>query len=269
MKTLDQKSLLQRNSDKLRNGVAFQNTSTPSVSSVSKTTSDKATTATTSEAVMATTTPQSPFSEAAAQIKEAGSPVSPPASAGRQNDPTPREARARPRHDPNRPLSEMPAHNAVDRLNIPRDRFPDGMDLQWVTSTVAGQSFPQHRQGHERRGWQPVHQEDFEGKYDGLFMAPGAPGEITVDGLVLMARPLAWSNKAKMDERREAASAVLIKEENLRTGQLEGVGMDGGSQHPSALRSNYVNRQYGGLPTRSGKVPSPTVTIPDIGPIPD
>jgi hypothetical protein len=142
--------------------------------------------------------------------------------------------------------------DGVDRLHIPRDMIPEGMDLQWVTDTVLGQPQPQHRAGFEKRGWTPVHQEDFDGRFNGLWMPRGAEGEIKNEGLVLMARPFELSKKAKMRDRRLANEQVQIKEAALRGGDIPGITLD--AQHPDAVRSNRVNKSLDGafVPVRSG-----------------
>lgn len=126
-----------------------------------------------------------------------------------------------------------------DRLSIDPDLVPEGMSLQWVTDSVYGQQVPQHRARFEKRGWTPVHQEDFEGVFDGMFMPKGADGEIKVDGMVLMARPAEMTRKANLDERRRAQEVIRIKEQALRGGDLN-TSLD--SQHPSALKTNRINR---------------------------
>lgn len=131
-------------------------------------------------------------------------------------------------------------------LHIPRDMFPPGFDFQWVTDSVYGQSVPQHRAKFERGLWTPVHQEDFDGIFDGRFMPKGATGEITVDGLVLMARPLKYSIEAKRREQQEARERVAIKEQQLRGGDMPGVTFD--SRHPTATASNRINKTLEPVP---------------------
>jgi hypothetical protein len=126
-----------------------------------------------------------------------------------------------------------------DRLGIDPDLVPEGMSLQWVTNTVRGQDFGQHRAQFEKRGWTPIHQSDFEGVFDGMFMPKGADGEIQLEGLVLMARPSEMTRKAKLADRRNADEAIRIKEQALRGGDLN-TSLD--SQHPSALKTNRINR---------------------------
>lgn len=141
-------------------------------------------------------------------------------------------------------LDDLPAEESVDRLHIDRDVIPEGMDMQWVTDTVLGQPQPQHRSGFERRGWTPVHQEDFDGQFDGMWMPKGASGEIKNEGLVLMARPLELSIKARRADMRAADERVQIKERALRGGHIPGVSLD--STHPNAVSSNRITRSMDG-----------------------
>lgn len=126
-----------------------------------------------------------------------------------------------------------------DRLAINPAIVPEGISLQWVTDSVYGQPVPQHRARFEKRGWTPVHQEDFDGVFDGMFMPKGAEGEIKVDGMALMARPAEMTRKAVMADRRKARDVIRIKEQALRGGDI-GASLD--SQHPSALSTNRINR---------------------------
>lgn len=126
-----------------------------------------------------------------------------------------------------------------DRLAIDPNLIPEGMSLQWITDSVYGQSVPQHRARFEKRGWTPVHQEDFDGILDGLFMPRGAEGEIKVDGMVLMARPEEMSQRARASDRRKAQEVIRIKEQALRGGDIN-TSLD--SQHPSALNTNRINK---------------------------
>lgn len=139
-----------------------------------------------------------------------------------------------------RPIEEYSSDEENSRLLIPKDLVPDGFSLQWVTHKVYGQPQPQHRASFERKGWEPVHQEDFEGRFRGMFLPASYEGEIEVDGLVLMARPKEWSEKAAELDKRRAAERVFAKESQLRSGQLDGVTLD--TQHPSARNATTVNR---------------------------
>lgn len=140
---------------------------------------------------------------------------------------------------PNWEDTEANAPETPDRLSIDPALVPDGMSFQWVTSTVFGQDMAQHRSRFEARGWTPVHQEDFDGQLNGLFMPKNAPGEITVDGLVLMARPKQMTDRAHHSNKVKALQQVAIKEQALRGGDLN-IPLD--TQHPSALNANRVNK---------------------------
>lgn len=131
------------------------------------------------------------------------------------------------------------AIDSPDRLRIDPSLIPDGMSAQWVTSTVIGQPVSQHRAEFERKGWTPVHQSDFDGQFDGLFMPKGAEGEITQEGLVLMVRPAEMTRKAQLADKKKAYDQVRIKEQALTGGDI-GVTLD--SRHQTAIGSNKINR---------------------------
>ena len=130
---------------------------------------------------------------------------------------------------------------SVDKLHIPRDMIPDGMDLQWVADSLRGQPQTQRRAEFERRGWTPVHQSDFDNRFDGMWMSKGAEGEINYEGTVLMARPLELSRKARLMDRKRALNQVQLKEHALLSGELP-VTLD--AQHPTAVNSNRINRSF-------------------------
>lgn len=126
-----------------------------------------------------------------------------------------------------------------DRLRIDPSLIPEGMSAVWVTDSVYGQSVPQHRAEFEKKGWTPVHQEDFDGQFNGMFMPRGAPGEINVEGCVLMMRPKEITDRAKLMERRKAVEQVAIKEQALKGGDIP-ISLD--ARHPSAISSNRIGK---------------------------
>jgi hypothetical protein len=140
---------------------------------------------------------------------------------------------------PNWESNDTNQDDTPDRLRINPALIPEGMAAQWVTDSVYGQAVPQHRADFERKGWTPVHQEDFDGQFDGMFMPKGATGEIIVDGLVLMMRPKELSDKAARMDKRRAQEQVMIKEQSLRGGDI-GVTLD--SRDPSALATNRISK---------------------------
>jgi len=138
--------------------------------------------------------------------------------------------------------AEMPEEGTGNRFHIDRKEWPDGFSLQWVTKSVYGQEQPTHTAGFYRRGWEQVWAEDFDGRYDGRWTSPGHKGPIEVDGMILVARDGRWTAKAEEQDRMKAVGALAVKEAQLRGGDLEGVGMDGGARHPSALRTNRIRK---------------------------
>ena len=129
-----------------------------------------------------------------------------------------------------------------DRLRIPESLIPAGMKLQWVTDSVLGQQMASHRASFERTGWTPVHQEDFDGQFNGMFMPKNAPGEINLEGLVLMARPQELSDRAERLDKMRAREQLEIKERQFRSGDLPGVTLD--AQAKSAVESNRISRSF-------------------------
>lgn len=163
----------------------------------------------------------------------------PPKAAGVEREATREPIQHKMRAKPNWETMNPDDDETPDRLRIPKELFPDGMDFQWVTDSIFGQPQPQRRSTFEKAGWTPVHNGDFDGLLDGRFTPAGTDGELKVDGVVLMARPLEYSKKAKIRDRRQALEQVAIKEQSLKGGDI-GTSLD--SQHPSAVRSNRISK---------------------------
>lgn len=110
----------------------------------------------------------------------------------------------------------------TDRLHIPDEitlaLARDGVALQWVTRSVRGQETPQEMSKMTRGGWTPVHQSDFDGVLDGLFMPKGHDEMIAVEDCLLVARPMEIHQKAKAMERKESRRPLQIAEEQLGHG---------------------------------------------------
>lgn len=127
--------------------------------------------------------------------------------------------------------------DGVDRLKIPQDivdaLYRDGIALQWVTKSVRGMETPQELSKMTKGGWTPVHQSDFDGILDGMFMSKGVDDAITVEDCLLVARPAEIQKKARLLERREASRPLQIAEEQLGHG-IPGVT---GSNHKSVNNS--------------------------------
>lgn len=130
------------------------------------------------------------------------------------------------RATPNWETIDPLAVDTPDKLYVDPALIPEGMSAMWVTDSVLGQQVPQHRAEFERKGWTPVHQDDFDGQFDGRYMPKGRPGEINVEGMVMMMRPKELTKKAELAEKRKAQLQVAIKEQALTGGDLPGVSMD-------------------------------------------
>lgn len=130
----------------------------------------------------------------------------------------------------------------VDRLHIPRDTvdalFRDGIALQWITKSVRGMETPQELSKFTRGGWTPVHQSDFDGALDGMFLPKGKDDVIIVDDAMLVARPAEIQSKAKLMEKRESMRPVQVTEAQFKVG-IPGVT---GGDHVTARRGNMVNK---------------------------
>jgi len=124
-----------------------------------------------------------------------------------------------------------------DRLKVPPHLIPDGMSYQWITDSIFGMLQPQRRARFERKGWMPVPAK----RHDGIWMPKGYDGEINVEGLVLMERPIEYTKMAQDHDKRKAREQVWIKEQQLRGGDVNTT-LDG--RHRSALASNKINKSY-------------------------
>jgi hypothetical protein len=143
--------------------------------------------------------------------------------------------------------SEMPDEVASNRMGIDRSEWPDGFSLQWITRSVFGQEQPTHVAGFYRRGWEPVHAEDFDGRYEGRWTPPGHKGPIEVEGMMLVARDARWTKKAEAEDKRKAQQALAVKEAQIRGGVVEGISEES-TKHPSALGINRVRKSMERIP---------------------
>ena len=77
-------------------------------------------------------------------------------------------------------------------------------------------------------------------------MAAGKKGEINVDGMVLMARPRAWSEQARREDQARAGHAISIKQQAIRDGsalrEVRPASDFMNSEHPSARKVSGVRR---------------------------
>jgi hypothetical protein len=128
--------------------------------------------------------------------------------------------------------NEIPTYIDPDKLReLERS---DRLRLQWVTTHVFGQEQTRNIKNHTDAGWTFVEAEDDLARWLGV-----AP---VCEGLQLMARSVKTDDEAREHERRKAASVVATKREGLIDGNIPGVSLD--SRHPSARRTNKINRTY-------------------------
>src|SRR3569832_617031 len=86
-----------------------------------------------------------------------------------------------------------------------------GVDLQWVTDSVLGQAAPHVCLFFVFFGWEPVTLVMWGGLFDGMFTKRGQQGEINVEGLVLMWRPMELTLEARAEERAARDNAMAAQ----------------------------------------------------------
>ncbi len=98
---------------------------------------------------------------------------------------------------------------SVDKFSAPP--APDGWTYEWKTKTVLNQEQFSYQSGLKRTGWQEVptsrHPEEMP--------STGSWPCIERDGMVLMERPKAVTNKVREAEARKAKAQVQTKKEQL------------------------------------------------------
>jgi len=137
------------------------------------------------------------------------------------------------------------------RYHIPPDWIPEGMDFQWNIDTVLGKPETFQRRMMEEQGWEPVDpsQEPFK-HLDGRIMRAGHKGEINVDGLVLMYRPLELTLEARAEELQDARRARYVEEQKMAAGRPDGVNpnmLD--PNHGSAPRQTFFRKSHERIPS--------------------
>jgi hypothetical protein len=118
----------------------------------------------------------------------------------------------------------------------------EGVKLQWFTDTVYGDASYSQVAIAEQNGWERISVED------------GFPGVARVEhgGQVLMARPMAIHKKAEREEKAAAEAAPLRLKQKAGEGDLPGISPEA-SRHPSARRSNKINRSFERLEIPGGE----------------
>lgn len=100
-----------------------------------------------------------------------------------------------------------------DELALDNIQVPDGWTYEWKRQTVFGKSDPAYDTRLARTGWEPVPSDRHP-----QMMPKGHRGEISRDGLVLMERPKAITDRVKQLMYERARGAVRLKEQQLNEG---------------------------------------------------
>jgi|GEM_PF-2962709 hypothetical protein len=147
--------------------------------------------------------------------------------------------KARPNWDDDTAL--MVGEEGTDTLKIPDDivqsLWRDGIALEWHTRTVRGQEARGQVASSVKGGWTPVHNSDFDGLLDGMFLPKGMDDYIAKDDCFLVARPVGVHQRAKQRERALARAPLEVKAAEIGQG-IPGVT---GADHPSARSQNRIN----------------------------
>src|SRR5215469_16730486 len=133
------------------------------------------------------------------------------------------------------------AEESTDEYNIPREQFPEGMDLQWWTREIYGQETKQRITQARRGGWKEVKDADYDnwhqrvlgGKYE-----LDSDGNVIHKGLGLFARPQEISDKSRARDLQRAREQIQLKEQAFKGGEMNATG----AGHPSATASNRITR---------------------------
>jgi hypothetical protein len=140
---------------------------------------------------------------------------------------------------------------AQSQFHVPPEWIPEGMDFQWNVDSVLGKPETHQRMMMEQQAWEPVDpsKEPFT-HLDGKFARAGHKGEICVDGLVLMWRPLELTLEARAEELQAARYARHVEEAKMAAGRPDGVNpnmLD--PNHGSAPRQTFFRKSHERIPS--------------------
>lgn len=139
---------------------------------------------------------------------------------------------------PERKRQRLRKRSAGGPLEIPREMIPHGVDLMWVADAILGQPNPQGRMQFEINAWEPVLPEMFDGRFKGMFMPKDHRGEIKVDGMVLMWRPLELTIEARQEDIAAARHATAAEVANAQRGTIPGLDPGFADTTSRAARAN-------------------------------
>jgi hypothetical protein len=136
-----------------------------------------------------------------------------------------------------RPIWRQAPQNGADPFAAALELAPPGWVYEWKRYSVTGQVDHTYLAQLQRIGkWTFVQAET----HDGVFLPPGVTGNIIVDGLALMERPVELHAEANR-ERDDAANAVMRRARSERGLQVP-AGVTGiSTQTAAAQGATFVN----------------------------
>lgn len=114
-----------------------------------------------------------------------------------------------------------------DIFDIPKSLIPEGWEYQWCAASVVGNSEVLLDQNlmFQENGWRAVPSE----RHDGRYMPVGHKGNIIRGGQMLMERPKALCDEARLEDQRNAIQQMRDRDQSLmgRKANLRGTIPDG------------------------------------------
>ena len=142
---------------------------------------------------------------------------------------TPEQSRAR-AEARIRQLRSNPELSGLDRDKYWAPPPPDGFDYQWRLKSVMGKDEIDQIRQDELNGWEAVPLS----RHPDLMPRDWNGATIEVGGLVLMERPMLFTQEARETERRAAREAVITKEAQMKEGRAG----DLGARHVNAFNKS-------------------------------
>ena len=130
-----------------------------------------------------------------------------------------------------RQLRGNPELSGLDRDKYWAPPPPDGWDYQWRLKSVMGRDEIDQIRQDELNGWEAVPLS----RHPDLMPKGWQGSTIEVGGLVLMERPLVFTQEARAEEKRAAREAVVTKEQQMKSGR----GDDLGPRRVNAFRKSH------------------------------
>jgi hypothetical protein len=144
---------------------------------------------------------------------------------------------------------EAKSSQHIDREIIDAIERDYGYSLLWVTYEVAGKPFPEFVIARQRNRFARVTRGNFGGLLDHM---TDKDGVITVQGSVLMGRPVQIETMARKHDKRQARAAIDQMKNSHQTQGVD-VPMPGGGSNPQALAHNRHRQSF--EPFRADDIP--------------